>query len=402
MAYGDGTFENRKGGYRYSVYYRCKIDDKTYRLSTVGKTKSECREKMKKKIAEKNAEVKQALMHSVENRNVRLQTALLDYIKREKYGKVKLSTYDRIERTLKNHIDDTDLGQKMAIEVTSKEISDFIEDLLGKHSESSVRKVYELLSQFYARFYEDDPCGNPMAGIARPKTKKNIGEIKIEIEDESVLEDMVLSDEEIEKFKTQVFLPPKNGVAGRPMHGVALYFMMMTLLRYGEASALVWGDIDIENRIMLVRRNQSIVKNRDEDAKGKTKRIMTTPKNGKAREVMLSKEALEALDEIKKRSHHTDKMDFVICSDSGKSLTNSNLRKTLDAVMKAAGLSRPGFGLHYLRHTGVSYYIRHDIPLAMVSKMAGHSSVAITERVYYHIIHDQQKKMLEMMDGISK
>lgn len=398
MAYGDGTFQKSGDRLRYFLNYKCEVNDKIYRLSVYGRTKTECREKMKAKIATKRTEVEQSHRHSLDNRTVLLRDAMLDWLKREKFGKVKASTYDRNERTIMNHIYDSNVGRTPAIEINSKQLSSFIEDLLGDNSESSVRKVYELLGQFYAYFYAKDQNANPMNGVARPKVK-NIGEVSIEDGEDAKLDDMVLSDEEIRKFKAQVFQEPKSGVAGRSKHGVDLYFMMMTLLRFGEASALVWGDIDDERRTMYVRRTQSIVTNRD-GGDAKTKRILTMPKNGKVREVMLSKEALEAIAEIKKRSHHTDKNDFVICSDSGKSLTNHNLRKTLDGVMKAAGLSRQGFGLHYLRHTGVSYYIRHGIPLEMISKMAGHSSVAITERVYYHIIHEQQEKMLELMDGI--
>lgn len=400
MGYGDGSFQIiSENKVRHFLNYTCDLDGKVYRLSVYGKNNSECRQKMKEAKRKKDDEVRRNLRHSADSRSAILQSALLDWLKREKFGKVKASTYDRNERTIMNHIYDTDFGREKAIKVTSKEISSFLDELLTKHSESSVKKVYELLGQFYRFYYAEDINNNPMNKVARPQ-KKNIGEVEIGEEVEERLEDLVLNDEEIEKFRAQVFLPPKKGVAGRPKHGVDLFFIMMTVVRFGEAAALTWGDIDEEKRVMYVRRNQSIVTNRDGGEGGKTKRILTTPKNGKAWEVMLSKNALEALAEIKKRSRHTDKNDFVICSDSGKSLTNHNLRKTLDGVMKVTGLSRPGFGLHYLRHTGISYYIRHGIPLEMVSKMAGHSSVAITEKVYYHIIHEQQQKMLEMMDEI--
>lgn len=398
MAYGDGTFQTHKLGFRYFYNYHCDIDDRTYRLSVTGRTKTECREKMKERIAKKSEEVKLFYRHSLDNRTVVLKDALMDWLKKEKTGKVKASTYDRIERTIKNHISGSDIGRKQAIQVTSKDINAFIGELLDEYSESSVKKVYEALRQFYEYFYAEDVNNNPMNKVDKPK-KKNVGEVEIGEEEDGHLQDLVLNDDEIKKFREQVFLPPKKGVTGRAKHGVDLYFMMMTVIRYGEAAALTWGDIDEQKRVMYIRRNMSVVSDRS-DSDGKTKRVFTTPKNGKAREVMLSKEALAALAEIKKRSRHTNKNDFVICSDSGKSLTNHNLRKALDGVMKVLGLSRPGFGLHYLRHTGISYYIRHGIPLEMVSKMAGHSSVAITERVYYHIIHDQQQKMLEMMDGI--
>lgn len=398
MPHGDGYFEKYKKGYRFYYHYHCDLDDRVYRLTVTGRTQDECRTKMNKKKRDKKAEVQAEIDRTADRPFISLQEAMSQWLKEEKAGKVKASTYDRNERTLKNDIEGSTIGKKQAAKITPNDISSHLNKMFADKSESTVRKAYELLAQFYRSYYSDDLNANPMNNVPRPR-KRNVGEIDIETEDDAVFSDMVLSDEEMKRFKTQVFLPYQRGVTGRPKHGPDLYFMMMTVVRYGEAAALVWGDIDEENRVMYVRRNQSIVVNRD-GGSGKTKRIITTPKNSKAREVMLSKQALEALAEIKKRSHHTGEKDFVICSDSGKSLTNHNLRKALDGVMKAIGLSRPSFGLHYLRHTGISYYIRNGVPLEMVSKMAGHSSVAITERIYYHIIHDQQKKMIEIMDGI--
>lgn len=404
MAYGDGAFREYNGGIRFEVYHESKIDGKTYRLSVTGRTKKECREKMDAKIAKKEEEIKLNFRHSLENQTVIMQDPILDWLKRAKWGKVKASSYDRYERTIKNHIENTKFGRTQAIMVTSKDVNALIDDVYAELSLSTVKKLYELLDQFFAFFYAEDLNGNPMNKVQPPRPKKNVGEVNLDDSVDDELEDIVLNDDEIRHFKEQCFLPYKNGSKGRPKHSVDLYFIMMTVLRFGEASAVTWGDIDFEKRRMIISKNQSVVMDRAADAPKKTKRIFTTPKNGKSREVMLSKDAIEALEEIKKRSRHTNKNDLVICSDSGKPLNNSNLRKTLNSVMKAAGLATGAraekFGLHYLRHTGISYYIRHKIPLEMVSKMAGHSSVAITERIYYHIIHSQQEEMLELMDGI--
>jgi integrase len=400
MAYGDGTFYKRGNVWRYTKVYESKTDGKSYRLSVSAPKKSDCREAMKEKEAEKEKEIKRTFRHSLENRTVVFEDALKDWIKREKFGKVKASTYDRLERTINNHIAGSDVARVCAIDITSKDVNKLIDGVYADHSLSTVKKLYELLDQFFRFFYANDLNSNPMNKVGKPRPKKNVGEIDLEDSPDEELKDVVLNDEEIGRFKAAAMKPYVNGSRGATKHGPDLYFIMMTVLRFGEATAVTWGDIDLEKRKMLINKNQSVVKNRDTGAESRTKRIFTTPKNGKAREVMISSEALEALLEIKKRSHHTNKKDLVICSDSGKSLTNANLRKALDSVMKSAELSRQGFGLHYLRHTGISYYLRHGIPLEMVSKMAGHSSVAITERVYYHIIHQQDEEMLKMMDAI--
>ena len=378
MAYGDGTFTPYNGGYRFNKQFKSKSTGKTFRLSVTGSTKSECRAKM----AEKERTKESGLRHSQENPSVLLGFAVMDWARQNKLRYVKASTYDRIERVIENQIAKHKTGMMQVKLINATNINSMLFDVAEKNSQSTVSKTYQILNQFFRDYYAANPSGDTNLKI----------------------EDIVLSNDEIKRFKECALKPYVNGKRGTSRHGAALYFMMMTVIRFGEAAALTWKDIDVDNRVMVVSKNQSVVKNRINGA-SKTRRIITTPKSGKSREVMLSAEAIEALSLIRANSEYTDPNDFVISTKYGKSVTNHILRKSLDAILVAAKIMTPQradiFGLHYLRHTGISYYIRNGIPLEMVSKMAGHSSVAITERVYYHIIHDQQQKMLDMMDKIS-
>lgn len=400
MAYGDGTFTPYNGGYRFYKQFKSKSTGKTFRLSVTGSTKAECRAKMEEKERTKES----GLRHSQENPSVLLGFAVTDWARKNKLRYVKASTYDRIERIIENQIAKHKTGMMQVKLINATNINSILFDVAEKNSQSTVSKTYQILNQFFRDYYAANPSGNPMNGVKMPKPQKKIGEIGLDGDTNLKIEDIVLSNDEIKRFKECALKPYVNGKRGTSRYGPALYFMMMTVIRFGEAAALTWKDIDVDNRVMVVSKNQSVVKNRIDDA-SKTRRIITTPKSGKSREVMLSAEAIAALNAIRESSDYTEPKNFVICTKYGKSVTNHILRKSLDALMAEAGLAteqrKQKFGLHYLRHTGISYYIRNGIPLEMVSKMAGHSSVAITERVYYHIIHDQQQKMLDMMDKIS-
>ncbi len=406
MAYGDGTFDIINGKYRYRKSFVSKTNGKSYRLTVSGASQKECREKMQRREREKEAAIKAGFVHSLDNSNVSLYSGMIDWLKNERYGVVKQTTYDRLERTIENQIGKRSaLGMKQIRSITSRDLKTYLRELQEKGlAQSTVDKAYEVLNQFFRFYYANNIYDNPMNIVDKPKKLKGLVEVSVDDEVDAALEDVVLSDDEIKRFKKAAFVEYVSGSKHTTRHGVALYFIMMTVLRFGEAIAVTWKDIDFDKRVMIISKNQTTVKNRDENAKKKTKRIITTPKNDKTREVMLNAEAVEALQWIKQRSKYTAPTDFVICGSTGKSPSNHNLSKTLDSVMTEAGLNTPArdkkFGLHYLRHTGISYYLRHGIPMELVSKMAGHSSVAITERVYYHIIHDQQKKMLELMDGI--
>ena len=412
MAFGDGTFASRgdRKGYEFkkTVHFE---DGSKKRLTVYGKTQKECREKMNAKIREEE----KALKAKTNSEEIPLGEVINAWAFKNKFKRVKAKTYDRIESIILNEIQPYELGTMPVRLIVSKDINEHLNHLLysaerddGKtgYSWSTVVKTYELLDQYFADVYKDNHDANPMNGVARPERKKNVGELsQDDMDSEEAMSDIVLSDKEIRAFKDFVSLPPQQGKVGRTKHGIDMYFIMMTCARFGEISSVTWADIDFEKREMKINKNSALVKNRDaKSGDKKMKRILTTPKNGKSRIVMLGGEAMWALNIIKEKSKHTEPSNYVLCTDSGKQILIQETSVRLKGVLKGAGLLTPArqkkFGVHYLRHTGISHYLRNGIPIELVAKMAGHSSIAITERVYYHIIHDQQKLMLDMMDNI--
>lgn len=75
-------------------------------------------------------------------------------------------------------------------------------------------------------------------------------------------------------------------------------------------------------------------------------------------------------------------------------INNSNLNLTLSKILVNAGIDKH-VTVHGLRHTGISYFIRHNVDKDIVSRMAGHSDVKITNDIYYQILPDQEKSELE-------
>lgn len=45
--------------------------------------------------------------------------------------------------------------------------------------------------------------------------------------------------------------------------------------------------------------------------------------------------------------------------------------------------------LHDLRHTGISYWLRHGKNIKRISRVAGHSDVSITMRIYYNLLPEE-------------
>lgn len=413
MPYGQGSFTYDGEKIRYQKPFTSETNGKTYRLLVRGKTVQECLDLMKKKEKEKEKEIANKLEESSESERTQLAYAMMDWLKITKQHTRKATSFDREERTINNQIAPFKFGKMRIIDISSRDIMKHLNYLQfnvarkdGKkgYSYSTVKKTYEVLAQFFRYFYASDMNKNPMNRVTSPRRTESIAEINVKDARSYQMEDIVLNDDEIETFRDFVFQDPVNGSIGRTKHGVSLYFIMITCLRAGEAISLTWGDVDMENKTLTVNKTTSRVTDRSA-ASNKTKRVITAPKTGSGiRTVMLNKFAISALELIKERSTHTEPTDFIICTDVGKSVTSEYLYNKLKTVLKGSGLMTDArqevFGLHYLRHTGISYYLRHGIPVELVSKMAGHSSINITMNTYYHIIQDQNAKMLEMMNQI--
>lgn len=416
LPYGQGSFSWRDDSHttiKFQRNYKSKTDGKTYRLRATAPTVKECYALMEQKEAEKEEEIKRTYRHTLEDRTVILSDAIRDWMYKTKFNKNKANSFDRCECTLNNQIENYPIGRMQAVDVESKDIIEHLDYLFYSasngdkkgYSYSTVKKTYELLDNFFKYYYINDINANPMIKVEKPTPKRNNSEITIDDANNSkLLADLVLSDDEIKLFKNVCLAEPKNGVTGGTKYGAHLYFMLLTFLRVGEAITLIWSDVNFEKRTLRVNKSVSRVKDRSE-SKSKTKIILTTPKTIHGdREVVLTDEAIQILNIIKNNSEYTSPKDYIFSTAKGTMVTSTHLYKVLKGVLKAANLNkdkaRDKFTLHYLRHTGISFYIRHGVPIDIVSSMAGHADTSITRQIYYHIIEQQREEAMTKMNAI--
>jgi integrase len=164
-------------------------------------------------------------------------------------------------------------------------------------------------------------------------------------------------------------------------------------MRFGELAALTWGDVDLVGGGVHVRRSF-------------TDGHLGLPKSRERRSVDLTADLVELLGawwgELGKPED--DRLVFPGPTDSGY-LSNQVCRKTvLYPAMKRAGIPRLGptgtlRTFHSFRHTFGRVALENGRPLAWVSRHLGHSSVAITDRVYGHYGRAAQKREIEQLEG---
>jgi integrase len=144
-----------------------------------------------------------------------------------------------------------------------------------------------------------------------------------------------------------------------------------TALRRGELVALKWGDVEMLQRRLNVRR--SLWRGQE-----------TTPKSKASRRtVEFGLKTAAAFDEQWRASRYTDDNDRVFAHpELGTAIDPGKLgRCYLKPALAKAGVTKPG-AWHMLRHTALTMDTAVN-PNAYVQAKAGHSSFSITER-YIH------------------
>lgn len=172
----------------------------------------------------------------------------------------------------------------------------------------------------------------------------------------------------------------------------ALYRLLINLgLREGEALGLTWDAIDLKKGAIRVYRQLKRVPTKD--GTGREFVLQTTKKPASDRILDIDEDIIAAL-----RRHKTEQLEeklivgkrwketwgLVFVSENGAPIHPSNLLSHFHKALARAEL--PKIRVHDLRHTCATLLLDAGVPLVTVSKILGHSSVAITAKIYAHAL----------------
>lgn len=170
-----------------------------------------------------------------------------------------------------------------------------------------------------------------------------------------------------------------------------LLTLASTGIRLGEALGLQVGDADLARGKLSIRRSVR-------------KFLVGSPKSGKPRTVDVPPATVAVLrdwmDTIRAEAAvRGQEALWLFPSLTGHLLDSTYARDALSRCLKAARITRK-IRLHDFRHTYSSLAIQRGVPLLIVSRQLGHSSVAITDRVYGHLAPDATRQAADAWEAI--
>lgn len=177
---------------------------------------------------------------------------------------------------------------------------------------------------------------------------------------------------------------------------IPILIAMATGARRGEVLALKWSDFDEDRGLLDIRR--AVVK-----VTGRL--IYKSTKSGNDRIVGLPPTMIM---ELLKHKEHQEQWKAQlgnayqdgawICADAdGRAQTPGGLAAAYVRLRRAVGVE---VTLHGLRHTLISESLTAGVPSEIVSKRAGHSTIAITHDIYGHVLPQHQQAAIDVAEKL--
>ena len=156
-----------------------------------------------------------------------------------------------------------------------------------------------------------------------------------------------------------------------------------TGMRRGEASGLMWSDIDFKEGIITIKRNLQF-----SPGKGI---YTTTPKNGKMRTVDVGDKVLRLL--MMLRQEQSEKcISKYVFTQEGLAEPMHPTSPTHYFKVFSKKYEVEDFHPHKLRHTMASLAITNGADVVSVSARLGHSDSAVTLRMYAHANEESKRR----------
>lgn len=358
------TFRKRGDKWEYRISFKDPFTQK-YRV----KSKSGFKTKKEAHAAASEEETKIANGFELDSTSLCLDQYLINWLNEYKKESVRKNTYKLHSQNIKNHIlpyfkhillKDIKpiMYQKFLNHLTAKGYSKRTVEIIHSTMHNAMDKAI-ILSKI-----EKNPCTG--ATISNKNAKKS-GTLKY------------MRSEDIPTFLQVAY-----------MDNYIYYIFFKTLIetgmRKGEAAALQWNDLDLQEGIITINKSLDFQAESEDLLFGDTKTYSST------RQIVIASSLIDDLLKHKQMQDDDKRilgdaykhdLNLVFCRRDGSFLPKSTLFNAFSRILKKANLSK--LSIHSLRHTHAVLMLESGASMKYIQERLGHGSISITSDVYSHI-----------------
>ncbi len=282
----------------------------------------------------------------------------------------------RYENLLNTHIL-PDFGNRWIGQITGTDINSFLATKLasgrvdgkGGLSPSYVRSIMLVIKAVMSYASENRMCVPLQSKISKPQPIAK--ELPVLTQNaQELLVNMCLT--QIDETKVCVLLSLYAG------------------LRIGEVCALEWEDLDLENRLIHVRKTVSRVSETG-GSMLRSSLVITQPKTiASFRDIPICSWLVPVL----KQLQNTRRSPFVASSHAGF-VSPRTFDYRYHKLLRTAGIETINY--HALRHTFATRCIEAGIDVKTLSELLGHTDASITLNTYVHSSMERKRAQLELL-----
>lgn len=171
---------------------------------------------------------------------------------------------------------------------------------------------------------------------------------------------------------------------------ISLWFLFMTGMRIGEATAIQWEDLDFETGVLSITKTLYY--------KNQSEYYFTEPKTqASIRQIVLDKMTLVLLKAWKNVQQKVIKTSYVM-SYNGIPTQKHTISYAIDRYAKKAGVHR--IRIHALRHSHASLLIQMGENPLIIKERLGHEDIETTLGTYGHLYPNSNFQVADKLNGV--
>lgn len=391
---GSGSWDTiiRKG--KTYIRYRKKYPGQKYSKEFTGKSKAE----VTRKVKQYESDIKEGKILSVpvnigEAKNVKTfgqaSKLMLERIKLSE----KPGNYNTLYSTFDNYITPYNISTINLNNLRQDDFESYFNILASKYSLSTIKKS----RTFINRVFDYYKMPSLISSIKLPKNE-NCAVQKKKAD--------FLSIDEADKFYEACYhkrLPGEHDSVpvGQYVFGDNAHYLIIILytgMRIGELYALQWKDWDKASNTISISKTKNRLKNRTTNS---YEWVVTPPKYPSSnRSIPVPDRAKKSLEYLFSTTSYNKPGDNIVISKNGVPPSQSDISRTLQAILKRADIYRKGFGAHDLRHSYGSmilekgYDTGKTVDIKIISELLGHKDVSTTANIYLHILQKHKASIV--------